>query len=578
MESHFLKKICYIALSIMLLTATTPVEAAISTWQKGASIMPQTNTDLASDQLKQSLNKLKATGATHASFIIPYYQADTNSIIINRGGNTPTDEALIAAVQYAHSIGLKVSLKMHVETYDHQWRAYINPTDRDGWFNAYEKVLLHYGALGKANHIEQIVIGTELINMSSDTVNATNTVHWNKIIADLRGVYDGLLTYGANWGDGGFTEETNQIKFWDKLDSVGVSAYYWLSPTPDDSVESMTTTWEDWNQRKIKPLNDEWKKPVIFTEVGYRSITGAHNHPWDWWDQGEFNEQEQANTYTALFSYWNTQDHMNGAYLWSWEIDPNAGGAGDRGYTPQNKMAEKVMHEWFTNPPTEPVANSFTIKSSDVTATKDSETQVPVTVTNTSTKAVDVLINTEIHSSTYEKVHQEFFSNQHFGPGETKTFTTTWTPSAEGTYSVMIGIFNNDWSKNYLWNSDASHIIVGAANPSDPIDPVDPIEPSNNIVVDIWWPTDGASVSGIQPFKALLSGKEIKDYTMYWQVDGGQLNLMSDSTADYPHKEILVDFTGWTWKGTGPYKITFVAKDLNGTVIGTRSVDIQITQ
>jgi hypothetical protein len=565
----------------VLLTFSLPAEAAIRDWQKGATIMPHTNTDLASAQVRQSLDDLKATGATYVSFIIPYYQADTNATVINRGGNTPTDETLTTAVQYARSIGLKVSLKMHVETYNHEWRAYINPSDRDAWFNAYGQILLHYGNLGKAQGIEQIVIGTELISMSSDTENATNTANWKKLIASLRAVYNGKLTYGANWGDGGFTEETNQVKFWDDLDSIGVSAYYWLSPTPDDSVESMTATWEDWNQRKIKPLNDTWNKPVLFTEVGYRSITGAHNHPWDWWSDGEFNEQEQANTYTALFSYWNNHDYMNGVYMWSWETDPNAGGAGDKGYTPQNKQAEQVMKEWFSNPPSEPTATAFKVGGENTTASIGVASTETVTVTNTGTTPANVLVNIEIHSPSYEKVHQQFYSTQYFAPGETKTYTTTWTPSMNGTHAVMVGIFNNDWSKNYLWKSDVSSIAVGdeaapSPTPTPNPDPTPAPTEQQPQSIDIWWPSDSATVSGLQPFKALVSGTDISMYEMYWQVDGGQLNRMDTSTQDYPHKEAMVDLTGWNWKGNASYRITFVAKDANGTVIGSKFVDIYI--
>jgi len=56
---------------------------------------------------------------------------------------------------------------------------------------------------------------------------------------------------------------------------------------------------------------------------------------------------------------------------------------------------------------------------------------------------------------------------------------------------------------------------------------------------------------------------------MYWQVDGGQPVLMTDNSTDYPHKEFDADLSSWNWKGTGPYVLTFTAKDLKGNVIGT---------
>jgi endoglucanase len=92
--------------------------------------------------------------------------------------------------------------------------------------------------------------------------------------------------------------------------------------------------------------------------------------------------------------------------------------------------------------------------------------------------------------------------------------------------------------------------------------------------MNIWWPTNNAKVSGLQPFKAEVRGKNVSEYDMTWSVDGGQQNTMSDSMADAPHKEAPVDLTSWTWKGSGPYKVTFRATDKSGAVIGESSVDI----
>jgi endoglucanase len=91
---------------------------------------------------------------------------------------------------------------------------------------------------------------------------------------------------------------------------------------------------------------------------------------------------------------------------------------------------------------------------------------------------------------------------------------------------------------------------------------------------EIWWPTEGVELHGTQPFKGMVQGMSLGDYSMYWQVDNGNLVLMNDNYADYPHKEASVDLSGWNWKGTGPYVLNFVAKDKNGQVVGqtTRTI------
>ena len=93
--------------------------------------------------------------------------------------------------------------------------------------------------------------------------------------------------------------------------------------------------------------------------------------------------------------------------------------------------------------------------------------------------------------------------------------------------------------------------------------------------VDAWWPTSGATIQGAQPFKAMVPGLDVSQYDMFWQVDGGTWNWMSNSSTDYPHKEALVDVTGWNWHGKGPYTINFVARQ-NGVVIAQQSETIYV--
>ena len=92
--------------------------------------------------------------------------------------------------------------------------------------------------------------------------------------------------------------------------------------------------------------------------------------------------------------------------------------------------------------------------------------------------------------------------------------------------------------------------------------------------VSVWWPTDGASVGNLQPFKALIDGMSADSYSMFWQVDGGQMNAMQTDDTDSPHKEALVDLSGWNWSPSGTYQVSFIAKDQNGAVIGEKQITI----
>ena len=94
--------------------------------------------------------------------------------------------------------------------------------------------------------------------------------------------------------------------------------------------------------------------------------------------------------------------------------------------------------------------------------------------------------------------------------------------------------------------------------------------------VQIWWPTDQATMDGTQPFKAMLTGQSVGSYKMYWQVDNGNLVEMSDNSTDYPHKEAAVDVSNWNWQKSNQYSVNFVAKSAGGSVIGQKNITVNI--
>jgi len=51
---------------------------------------------------------------------------------------------------------------------------------------------------------------------------------------------------------------------------------------------------------------------------------------------------------------------------------------------------------------------------------------------------------------------------------------------------------------------------------------------------------------------------------------------MFDSQTGGEHKEASVKVSRWTWRGAGPYVITFVAKDLAGKTLATKSLTVTV--
>src|SRR5258708_7942117 len=127
--------------SALSLGAPSVTLAAVADWQKGVTIIPHGTEDFASESFKQSIQEAKAAGANYAALVVPYYQSNDYSTDVARGWNTPSDSSLAAGIDYIHAQGMHVLLKMHDDTYSGDWRAFINPGDRDGWFRSYGNAL-----------------------------------------------------------------------------------------------------------------------------------------------------------------------------------------------------------------------------------------------------------------------------------------------------------------------------------------------------------------------------------------------------------------------------------------------------
>src|SRR4030065_873482 len=91
------------------------------------------------------------------------------------------------------------------------------------------------------------------------------------------------------------------MTWWDAVDIIGVDAYYPLSTKTTPSLDELRTAWQP-IVVSLASLAAKWKKPLILTEIGYRSIDGTAMHPWDWQIQGGGCCQAQVARYQDAFA------------------------------------------------------------------------------------------------------------------------------------------------------------------------------------------------------------------------------------------------------------------------------------
>ena len=291
-----------------------------------------------------SLAALADTGANFVGLTPTWYQDTlTSDAVAPDASKTATDAGLIAMITGAHAEDMLVMLKPHVDVQTDQWRGYIAPNDVDDWFASYEDFIVYYAEIAEAYGVSVFVIGTELASLSG----ADYADEWTAVASAVDAVYNGTVTYAAN------DEEYQDVSFWDAVDYVGLDAYFDLgigAPAVDASYDDILAAWAP-----LVTAVDDWMttergtQRAIFTEIGYRSIEGAHIEPWDSWRTGTLSEQAQADCYRAALEAWTGSAYIDAMAFWAWPVDLATDVGGDvltTGYSPYGKAAEDVLREY----------------------------------------------------------------------------------------------------------------------------------------------------------------------------------------------------------------------------------------
>jgi hypothetical protein len=255
-----------------------------------------------------------------------------------------SDEGLETTARLARERHIRTLLKPHIwlAARDGTWRGEIAMADEAAWtrwFESYRAFLLHYARLAEHTGMEALCIGTELHGTLGREAD------WRRLIREVRKVYRGRLTYAANWN-----REFAEVPFWDALDFIGIQGYFPLADGEHPSVEALKRGWTPW-VAAIEAVQRRIGKPVVFTEIGYRSTADAAVRPWEWPHErmsGRVDTAAQANAYQAFFEVFWDRDWVAGAYFWKWyPALPGTAVGRPYDFTPQGKPAEEILARWY---------------------------------------------------------------------------------------------------------------------------------------------------------------------------------------------------------------------------------------
>jgi len=282
----------------------------------------------------RGLKAIADVGTTHLVIIATAYQADPQAnelrfLNVRTGARTPTLAATRHALERAQSLGMKVAIKPHVDLEDGAWRGNIAPSDPNMWFKSYQDFIRPWAELAKSVGAVQFIIGTEL----AGTIQHAQL--WRETIQQVRETFSGKLIYAASW------DEAHKVSFWRDLDFAGVDFYFPVTTRNNPSRFEILAGWQPWLER-LHLLHQQTQRPILLTEIGYRSVDGAGMRPYEFGDNTALDLQEQADLYWAALQATSEESWIAGLYWWNW-LANGAGGKGNTDYTPSGKLAEKEL-------------------------------------------------------------------------------------------------------------------------------------------------------------------------------------------------------------------------------------------
>ncbi len=250
-----------------------------------------------------------------------------------------SDERVRAEIAAARARGLRVMLKPHLWVHGGAWVDGIDPGSEEGWARwraSYADFLLHHAALAEETGAETLAVGVEL----GSTLR--HEAWWRETIARVRRVYRGRLVYCAGW------DRAGDVPFWDALDAIGAQFYASLAARRDDDDEVAMRARLDAELDALGRLSARVARPVLFTEVGYKSIRGAAHRPHEWPEAlaGAAvvpDVASQARAYRRFFAALAGRPWVRGVYVWKWFTDPQTREEGPIGFSPRGKPAEAVL-------------------------------------------------------------------------------------------------------------------------------------------------------------------------------------------------------------------------------------------
>lgn len=240
------------------------------------------------------------------------------------------------AVEHARAAGLELFWKPHLAYWgSFEWRGTISfGNDEARWrhfFDQYRAFIVDQARFAEASGVELFSVGLEYEETTG------REAEWRRIIADVRKVYTGQITYSANW------DRLDHVPFWDALDLISVQAYFPLSHVDHPSRQDIEGGWEA-PLATLRTLSERHGKPVLFAEIGYDISPDAAREPWQRNSRDTAaNRALQERLMHVALERIEREPFIAGMFWWKWI--PGSRGRGDFALRPR-EIQDVLRQAW----------------------------------------------------------------------------------------------------------------------------------------------------------------------------------------------------------------------------------------